>query len=140
MSRSAKIGLIVGTVLACVFIALGWMAYLLYCEKTGAVKVAAAKILDSDVWSFNWTKKEAERDSVSDDESFTDEKRPAPISPVSPPPGIPQPRPAHSKTTSFDAPWLEASPRQPSFHPFSEDVEAPPTNNKFAFLNRWGGH
>lgn len=116
------------------------MAYLLYCEKTDSVKAAAAKILDSDIWSFNWMKKE--RDSSSDDdESFTDEKRP--VSASSPVvvslPAIAHRAPMHSRTTSFDAPWLESSPRQSSFHPFTEE-EAPPTSGRFAFLNRWWGH
>jgi len=117
ISKSTKIGLIVGGVLGCFLFASGLMAYLLLREKQDTSKAAAAKARDSGAWSFKWPK---EKGSFSDDDASSTRSGSELPFPV-------LARSSNTKTTSFDQPWLESSP--PSF-----DSPASPRSD---FLAKW---
>ncbi|KAG9035345.1 hypothetical protein FRB95_011496 [Tulasnella sp. JGI-2019a] len=144
MSKS-KIPAIVGTVLGCVVFAGIFLLILLRRERINARKAASTESQNPDARNFGWTKGEKEAETRSVASTAAEDDKTWNGSPVTtatgtafsvvshPPRAAP---PTHTKTTSFDQPWLECAPRLSSIHPLDSDsTTSPPA--RISFLSKW---
>lgn len=156
----SKVGIVVGSILGCALVALLVLAAHLARERRKTSRQQqqqqrqfGSNTTSSYTWSQGaaWMRKSKSGGANSDDARTDDSRSTSSESPRGVAIPLPSlvtkaPPPTHTKTSSFDAPWLESGPNQnqnqnqdlrlSSIHPFSSDADSVPPKRP-GFLARW---